>query len=115
MNMKKLSLAVLMTTGLIASTQAADIVAANSSQFTQLCVTATMGNRAAMYNAIKSSGHSRTYIANNVQCNGENIISFIEHYGKNSNAMIHTLDRTATKVTVTDLAENRAKKNVYAR
>ncbi|MCJ8321947.1 MAG: DUF3718 domain-containing protein [Colwellia sp.] len=114
MNMKKLSIAVLMTTGLIASTQAADVVAANNSQFTQLCVTAAAGNRAAMHNAIKSSGYSRTYVANNVQCNGENIISFVENNGKNSNAMIHTIDRTATKVTITDLADNRTEKTVHA-
>ena len=86
MNMKKLSIAVLMTTGLIASAQAADVVAANKSGFTQLCVTAAAGNRAAMHNEILASGYSRSYIAKNVQCNGENIVSFIEHNGKNSDA-----------------------------
>jgi len=105
--MKKLSIAVLMTTGLIASAQAADVVASNNSSFTQLCVTAAAGNRAAMSNEIKASGYSRNFVAKNVQCNGENIVSFIEHNGKNSHAMIKTLDRSNTEITITDLAQNR--------
>ncbi|MCJ8320144.1 MAG: DUF3718 domain-containing protein [Colwellia sp.] len=106
MNMKKLSIAILMTTGFIASTQAADVVAANNSEFTQLCVTAAAGNRAAMHNEILASGYSRTYVTKNVQCNGENIISFIEHNGKNSDSMILSLNHNANKVTITDLAKN---------
>ncbi|MCJ8320145.1 MAG: DUF3718 domain-containing protein [Colwellia sp.] len=114
MNVKKLSIAVLMTTGLIASAQAADIKSANNSLSTKLCVAAAAGNRAAMHNEIKASGYSSNFVAKNVQCNGENIISFIEHNGKNADAMINKLDRTATNVTITDLAENRIKENVNA-
>jgi len=114
MNMKKLSIAALMTTGLIASTQAADVVAANNANFTQLCVTAAAGNRAAMHNEILASGYSRTFVAKNVQCNGQNIVSFIEHNGKNAHSMINTLDRSNTEVTITDLAENRVEETVNA-
>ena len=114
MNMKKISIAVLMTTGLIASTQAADVVAANNSGFTQLCVTATSGNRAAMHNEILASGYSRSFVAKNVQCNGKSIASFIENNGKNTNAMIHSLNRTNTNVTITDLAGNRVEEKVNA-
>ena len=107
MNMKKLSIAVLMTTSFIASTQAADVVAANNSEFTQLCVTAAAGNRAAMHNEILASGYSRSFVTKNVQCNGENIVSFIEHNGKNSDAMILSLNHNDSEVTITDLAKNR--------
>jgi len=89
-----------------AAVQAETVIAANNSLATQLCVTASAGNRAAMHNAIKSSGFSRRYVAENVICNGKNIINFIDQYGKNSEAMINTLNRSATRVSIIDIAKN---------
>jgi hypothetical protein len=104
--MKKLSVLVLITTCFITSSQAAEVVAANNSGLSQLCVTAAAGNIAVMYNKIKASGYSHPFIAKNIQCNGENIISFIRNNGKNSDAMIRSLERLSSKVTITAQAKN---------
>ncbi len=93
-------------TGISTVVQAKTVLAANNSLVTQLCVTASAGNRAAMHNAIKSSGFSRRYIAENVTCNGKNIINFIDQYGRNAEAMINTLNRSATRVSIIDIAKN---------
>jgi hypothetical protein len=39
-----------------------------------------MGNVAALHKKIKASGYSRKFITKNVQCNGESIVSFVEHF-----------------------------------
>ncbi len=106
MNIKKIAIGFLMATGLIASTNAANVVAKDNSGLTQLCVTAAAGNIAAMHNKIRSSGYSHPFIAKNIQCNGENIISFIKNNGKNAEAMILSLERLRAKVISTAHAKN---------
>ena len=99
MDMKKLFIVVLMTTGFITHTQATEVVAADNSRLTKLCVTAAAGNIAVMHNMIKTSGYSRSFIIENIQCNGENIISFIKKNGSNADSMIRSLDHLRTKTT----------------
>jgi len=106
MDIKKLSIVVLITTGFITSTQATEVVAADNSGFTKLCVTAAAGNIAAMRNKIRSSGYSRPFIAKNIQCNGEDLISFIKNNGKNADAMIYSLNRLRTKISNIDYPNN---------
>lgn len=86
--------------------QANEIVAADNSNITQLCMTALSGNRAAMHNNIKSSGYSKSFIATNVQCNGVNILTFVQQYGKNADGMLRILDRSEHKTYITDIAKN---------
>lgn len=85
---------------------ATEMVAADSSNFTALCMTALSGNRAAMHNNIKSSGYSKPFITNNVECNGVNILTFVQQYGQNADAMLRTLDRGEHSTSITDLAKN---------
>jgi len=88
------------------STQAQDFLAADNSKFSNLCVTAVSGNRVAMHNEIKNSGYSKQFIARNLQCNGENIVSFIRHNGRNNENMLKTIGGGREKVSITDLAMN---------
>lgn len=69
-----------------------EVVAANKSSFTDLCMVALSGNRAAMHNRIKFSGYSKAFVRNHVQCNKANLLSFIAKHGKNSKAMVRMLD-----------------------
>lgn len=86
--------------------QANEMVAADDSNFTQLCMTALAGNRAAMHNNIKSSGYSKQFIAKNVQCNGVSILAYVQQHGENADAMLRTLDRSEYRTSITDLAKN---------
>jgi|TARA_B110000091_G_C13762630_1_gene452875 hypothetical protein len=106
MDMKKLSIVVLMTTSFIASTQATEVVAANNAGFTKLCVTAAAGNIAAMQNKIRASGYLGPFVAKNIQCNGEDLISFIKKNGKNADAMSYSLNRLRTKISNTEYPNN---------
>jgi len=95
---KTLSLAIIMASGLASSVQAQEVVAADNGKFTELCVTAATGNVAALHNKINESGYSRKFIAKNVQCNGKNILSFIEVLWKKYYAMINDIDHKANEV-----------------
>lgn len=109
MSIKKILITGLMTTGLAISAQASDLKAADSSIATELCMTAVSGNRAAMLNQIEASGKSIKYLANNITCNGDNILAFVEQHGKNSQKMLKVLDRSSHGVSITDIAQNTLK------
>jgi uncharacterized protein DUF3718 len=64
-----------------------------------------------MHNQIRDSGYSKTFIARNVQCNGENITSFIHHNGNNSEKMLKVLGGNSVDVSITDLAMNTNENN----
>jgi hypothetical protein len=104
MNIKTIIAATIITLGSTATAQATKVIALDKSIATDLCVTAVTGNRAAMHSSIRSSGYTPEFVANNVQCNGVNLLSFIESQGKNSSSMLKMLDRTSTSVSITDLA-----------
>ena len=106
MNIKKIVATFFATSVISTFSYANEIVAADSSNFTQLCMTALEGNRAAMHNNIKSSGYSKEFVAKNVQCNGVNILAFVEQHGKKSNAMLRMIDRSERSTLITDLAKN---------
>ncbi|MCJ8319820.1 MAG: DUF3718 domain-containing protein [Colwellia sp.] len=100
MNIKKLSIATLCAFSFVASTNAIEVSAADNSVFSELCVTASAGNRAAFSKAIKSSGYSPAFIAKQVQCNGQSIQKFIETNGKNASSMLVMLDHKTNGQTI---------------
>ena len=103
---KTVILSALVVSSLSLSAQAKDFTSANNSVFTELCMTAVSGNRAAMHNQIASSGYSKSFIARNVQCNGENIASFVAKNGRNSENMLKVIGGSNKHVDITDLAMN---------
>jgi hypothetical protein len=104
MNIKSIIAATIITLGTTATAQATKVIALDKSIATDLCVIAASGNRAAMHSSIKSSGYTPEFVASKVQCNGQNLLSFVENNGKNSTSMLKMLDRTKTSVSITDLA-----------
>lgn len=65
-----------------ANAQAQRLVGADNYQLTQVCMKALQGNRAAFHAHLKERNYSRKYVANNVLCNGEPIVEFVDKYGK---------------------------------
>ncbi len=102
-----LAIAILGATSL--TSQAKDVIAADQSNLTQLCMSALTGNRAAMHNSIKASGYSRTFIAQNLQCNGMSLQAFVQQHGDNADAMLRMFDRKGYRTSITDLAKNSLK------
>jgi len=109
MSLKKLVASFIGFSALMSTSYANELIAANETQFTQLCMTAIAGNRAAMHNSIRSSGYSKAFIVKNLQCNGENILAFVEQYGKNSDSMLRILNRNERSTSITDLAKAEVK------
>lgn len=109
MDIKKTVVAALVITGFSVQAKASDLVAANQSIATNLCLTAASGNRAAMVNQIKATGKSLQFIAKHINCNGENILAFVEQHGKKSQNMLKVLDRATHEVSITDIAKNTIK------
>ena len=105
MNINTIVLASIISIGSTGAAQAGQVVSADKSIATNLCVTAATGNRAAMHNTIKASGYSAKFIASKIECNGENLLSFVENNGQNSASMLKMLDRTKTSVSITDIAK----------
>lgn len=103
---KKTGLMLLACTLTATGSYADELVAGDDSGFTQICMTAIAGNRAAMHNNMQISGYSRSYIVENVQCNGINILAFVENHGENPSAMLKMLDRRQHSTSITDLAKN---------
>jgi len=103
---KKAMLVSLVVSSFALSAQAQNFTAADQSKFTNLCMTAISGNRAAMHNEIKNSGFSKIFIARNLQCNGENIASFVQNNGRNSENMLKVIGGGHENVSITDLAMN---------
>jgi hypothetical protein len=98
MTVKKLVLAILMVGATSTMSQANVMVVADNSNFSQLCLTTLAGNRAAMHNHIKSSGYSKPFIVNNVQCNGVSILAFVQQHGENLAVMLRIVDRSGQSV-----------------
>ncbi len=105
MNLKKIALSVFFVSVFTSATQATEVIAADSSKFTKLCIVALNGNRAAMHSNIKASGYSQDYIVSNLRCNGDNILTFVEQYGKNSDSMLRILNRGERSISITDIAK----------
>ncbi|MFT2091987.1 DUF3718 domain-containing protein [Paraglaciecola sp. 2405UD69-4] len=75
-----------LTLGTITSASAATVlVAADDYVTSKLCVVATEGSKMRLSQAIKKTGLSKRDVANNVTCNDQDLISFVEQYGTNAN------------------------------
>ncbi|WP_286234580.1 DUF3718 domain-containing protein [Thalassotalea sediminis] len=110
MFIKKVLLASVMVSGVVATAQAEKLTASDGTIETSLCMAAVNGNRAVMHNQIKASGYSKQFVAKNVECNGENILAFVEKHGKRSDIMINMIDRGERDVSITDIAKNSLEK-----
>ncbi len=84
------------------------VVAADDSVTSKLCVVAAQGSRVELHNAIKESGLSKKYIAQNVNCNDQSILEFVQTHSDSPEKINNVLTngRYNTNVNITDLASN---------
>lgn len=61
-----------------------EFVPADDYVTTKLCLVASQGNKAKLSRTIKDSGLSKRYVAQNVKCNEQNIVAFVEQYGNDA-------------------------------
>ncbi len=59
------------------------LVGTDDSVTTNICLSAASGKKIELLKAIKDSGLSKRYVAENVQCNNMDIVQFVEKYGAN--------------------------------
>jgi hypothetical protein len=63
------------------------MVPADNYVTSKLCVVASEGSKSKLSNAIRKTGLSKNFVAENVKCNELNIVAFIEQYGSNVEKM----------------------------
>ncbi len=91
----------------IGMASAADsLFAADDSITSKLCVVAAQGSKIQLHKSIKDSGLSKSYIAESVTCNDQNILAFVQDHAEEPEAMnnILTGGKFKTQVDITDLA-----------
>lgn len=59
------------------------LVPGNDYVTTELCLIASQGNKTKLVNAIKKAGLTKRFVAQNVKCNEQNFVEFVEQYGSN--------------------------------
>lgn len=85
---------------------AGPLFAADDSVTTKLCVVAAQGSKVELHKAIKDSGLRKAFISEEVTCNEQDILSFVQDYAEDPDAMnnILTGGKFKTQVDITDLA-----------
>ena len=94
------------TTIIIGSAAAAEkqYKAVDDSRYTRLCMVAADGNKLQFVKAIKDTGFSNHYVANEVTCNGIAISEFVKQEGNKANQR-HLNKFIKTSVEVTRVAK----------
>lgn len=100
---KILSTIVLTFTGL--SANAAEFVATDKAESTNLCVTAANGNKMKLNHMLKNSHLNKSFIIENVKCNDLPFLAFVEQQGNQPEKIIAMMTRGQRKgnVEITDL------------
>ena len=105
-NLSKVLATMTMPLAIAGMANASELVAADNSVSTKLCMAASQSSRITMLNAIKGSGLSKSYIIYNVKCNDQNITDFVALHGKSPIKMTTLLNQGRNKghVTINDIA-----------
>lgn len=96
----------------IGMANAADsLFTADDSITSKLCVVAAQGSKIQLHKSIKDSGLSKGYIAENVSCNDQNILAFVQEYAEDPDKMNNVLTngKFNTNVEIIDLAAAKTK------
>ena len=91
-----------------AANAATHVIAADNYITSKICEAASGNSKIKLHTTIKNSGLSKKFIAENVNCNDQNILSFVQEYGDNPEKMTKVLapNQFKTNVNVIDLAAN---------
>lgn len=101
--------ATVLTLSTIGTASAApNVVAADDYITSKICAAASGKSGIKLHKTIKDSGLSKKFIAQNVNCNDQNIVSFVQDHGAKPEKMVNMLTggQYKTSVTVIDLAAN---------
>jgi endoglucanase Acf2 len=87
---------------------ASKVVAGDDYVTSKICVAAAGKSKLQLHKVIKESGLSKTYIAEKVTCNNQNIVAFVQEFGDEPEKMNNALTngKYTTQVNITDLAAN---------
>ncbi|MEP1554768.1 DUF3718 domain-containing protein [Paraglaciecola sp.] len=87
---------------------ATEYVAADDYVTSKLCVVATEGSKLRLSQAIKKSGLSKNYVAENVTCNNQKLVTFVEQHGTNVEDINNflTAGKYSSNIEVTTVASN---------
>lgn len=91
-----------------AANAASHVVAADDYITSKICEAASGKSGVKLHKTIKDSGLSKKYIAQNVNCNDQNIVAFVQDHGQKPEKMVNMLTKGQykTSVKVIDLAAN---------
>lgn len=102
---QKLVITTVLASSLSMFAGATEFSAVDKSIETTLCIKAVEGNRVAMYIEMKNSGYSNKFITSKINCNGKNILAFVEEHGNNAESMLNMLDKRTRQTSITDIAQ----------
>ncbi|NVK26303.1 MAG: DUF3718 domain-containing protein [Gammaproteobacteria bacterium] len=105
---KSITATVLTLTTIGAVNAAPRVIAADNYITSKICAAASGSSSVKLHKVIKDAGLTKQYVVDNVQCNDQNIVSFVSEYGENAEKMVDKLTqgKYKTQVKVTDLASN---------
>ena len=89
----------------LGSAHANQFVPADNSLSTKLCVAATKGSKLKLHHAIQAAHLNKQEVIDNVKCNDQSFLSFVENNSKNSEKIINmmTNGKYEQEVTITDI------------
>ncbi|WP_440875291.1 DUF3718 domain-containing protein [Thalassotalea sp. PLHSN55] len=93
---------VLTLTTATVSAKTSHLIPTDDSVTTKLCMTAARGNSHALRKEIKQSRLTTKFVLENVKCNEQSFLSFIDQHGKNSEKINYLLTRGRQVTTATD-------------
>ncbi|MEP2650717.1 MAG: DUF3718 domain-containing protein [Paraglaciecola sp.] len=87
---------------------ATEYVAADDYVTSKLCVVATEGSKMRLSQAIEKTGLTKRFVVENITCNNQNLITFVEQHGTNVDNINNylTAGKYSSNVEVTIVASN---------
>ena len=89
------------------SVNATSFEATNNTATTKVCIAAVEGSKIKFKRVIKENHLNFWYVANNIECNDQHIMTFVTKYSKNPQQINSMLSkyRKSPRVEITDLAK----------
>jgi len=76
-----------------AATNAQTFEATDDAISTQICIAAAEGNKARLNRTIANFRLNKTFVANKIKCNGQDITTFVAQHGKSSENIVAMLNK----------------------
>ena len=105
---KTLTVFVLTLSTMGVANAASKVITADNYVTSKICVAAAGESKIRLRDAIKDSGLNNRFVANNVTCNDQNILDFVQEYGDKPEVMVNVLTngKYYANADITDIAAN---------